>query len=91
MPSIAVLSKYRLSAKGNAVTVIGQNAAVVSAVNKRRNLRMSDSTNAGCRKSGELPKDRFAKVKIAVTAGPIEYWVQLVDSEPNHSKWGCSL
>jgi len=79
MPSIAVISEDILSAKGDAVTVITPDAAVVSAVNKKRSLRMCDFTSIGCRKIADLTKDRFTKVQITVTGGPVEYWVQLED------------
>jgi hypothetical protein len=79
MPSIAVISEDTLSAKGDAVTVITPDAAVVSAVNKKRSLRMCDVTSIGCRKIADLTKDRFTKVQITVTGGPVEYWVQLED------------
>jgi hypothetical protein len=75
MPSIAVISKDILSAKGDAVAVITPDAAVVSAVNKNRSLRMFDSTSTGCRKIVDLTKDRFTKVQITVIGGPVEYWV----------------
>jgi hypothetical protein len=86
MLSIAVISIDILPAKGDAVKVITPDAAVVSAVNKKRSLRMYDSTSIGCRKGVDLTKDRFTKVQITVTAGAVEYWVQLEDEEPYHCK-----
>jgi hypothetical protein len=62
MPSIAVISEDILFAKGDALTVITPDAAVVSAVNKKRCLRMCDFTSIGCRKIADLTKDRFTKV-----------------------------
>jgi hypothetical protein len=79
MPSIAVISKDILSAKGDAVEVITPDDAVVSAVNKKRSLRMCDSTSIGCRKNADLTKDRFSKEKVTVTGGPVEYCVRLED------------
>jgi len=49
--------------------VITPDAAVVSAVNKKRSLRMCDSTSTGRRKSADLTKDRFTKVQITATGG----------------------
>ena len=40
------------------------NIAAVSAVTKMESLNISSSTSVGCSKSEELPKDRFARVKI---------------------------
>lgn len=79
MPSKAVISKDILSAKGDAVKLIISDTAVVSAVNKKRSLRMCDSTSTGCRKSVNLTMDRFTKVQITATGGPVEYWVQFED------------
>jgi hypothetical protein len=44
--------------------VINMNDAAVSAVTKMESLNISISTSVGCSKSEELPKDRFARVKI---------------------------
>lgn len=82
MPNIAAVSQDRLCAKGDAVNAVTPDDSVVSAINKMGSLNMSDSNGAGCNKSDKLPKDRFTKVTITVTGGPMEYWVQLVDSEP---------
>jgi len=79
MASIAVISKDILSAKGDAVKVITPDAAAVSTVTKDRSLSTCDSTSIGCRKSVDLTKDRFTKVQITVTGGPVEYWVWLED------------
>jgi hypothetical protein len=48
---LTVQDKDILSDKGDAVKVIKPDAAVVSAVNKKRSLRMCASTIIGCRKS----------------------------------------
>lgn len=91
VPSIAVISEDKLSVKGDAVKVIMPNAAAVSAVNEMRSLRMCDSTSVGCRKSTELPKDRFTRYRKQALVGQWNIGDSLWIKSQISASDGCSV
>ncbi|PNF38229.1 hypothetical protein B7P43_G12388 [Cryptotermes secundus] len=79
---ISVVSKDTVPARaGDAVAVKTPGAEVSRAVSKTEASDLRDSTVIGSSKCEELSKDRFTKVRVTVSVGPTEYWVQTVDSE----------